>query len=186
MRYVKHLVKRILTIGWSMGFKTVIAGSRIIVNYQLVERVINESKIDISEAILGGARGVDSLAFEWAVKHNVPHKETLPNYALHGRRAPNIRNTQMANYGNALILIWDGCSSGSRDMLSKAMNRNFKIYKHIVPLEEIVDGLVERLEENKELYSQDLINMGSKIVPYFTHKVENGFGHLRSILENIK
>lgn len=168
-----------------MGFKTVIAGSRIIVNYELVEKVIADSKIEISEAVLGGARGVDTLGFQWAIKYNVPYQNISPNYALHGRKAPHIRNTQMANYSEALILIWDGCSNGSRDMLSKAMNRNFVIYKHIVPLEKIVDGLIARLNENIQLYSQDLISMGKKILPYLTYKVDNGHKELYPILEKI-
>ncbi len=42
------------------------------------------------------------------------------------------RNKEMALYAEALILVWDGKSSGSQSMLKLAKERGLKIYEKIV------------------------------------------------------
>lgn len=76
---------------------------------------------------------MDTLGKEWAKENGVPYVEMAPDYSK-GKKAPMIRNTQMAIYAEALILVWDGKSSGSRDMLSKAMTRKLLIFKKIIDI----------------------------------------------------
>ncbi len=117
----------------SKKYKTIIAGSRTVTDKELVFNAIFESGIQISEVVCGCADGVDSIGEEWAIENGVPYKKFPPDYSK-GKKAPLIRNTQMANYGEALILVWDGKSSGSRDMLSKAITRKLLIFKKIIDM----------------------------------------------------
>lgn len=44
------------------------------------------------------------------------------------RTAPLARNTDMAQAADALVLLWDGQSTGSLDMLRKAEARGLAVY----------------------------------------------------------
>jgi hypothetical protein len=41
------------------------------------------------------------------------------------------RNQKMADYAEALVAVWDGRSSGTRDMLDRARARGLKVFVHI-------------------------------------------------------
>jgi hypothetical protein len=45
-----------------------------------------------------------------------------------GNGAGPIRNQKMAKKGDALIAIWDGESSGTRDMIDKALAEGLSLY----------------------------------------------------------
>lgn len=114
--------------------KTIIAGSRSITNYQAVLDAIAASgwRDEITEVVSGRAIGVDTLGEQWADNNGIPKKPfpvTKQEYQLHGRyKAPKERNTRMADYGEALILVWDGVSGGSMDMLEKAQARGLRFF----------------------------------------------------------
>lgn len=52
--------------------KTIIAGSRSINEYALVERAIREGGFDIEEVVSGGAAGVDQIGEQWARRNGIP------------------------------------------------------------------------------------------------------------------
>lgn len=124
--------------------KTIIAGSRDIHDFDLVEMAVAQSGFTITEVVSGKAQGVDALGEQWAKKHNIPVKPFparwedlhVPNCVL--RRGPrgqpiNIlaglnRNTEMADYASALIAIWDGRSTGTADMIQKAKAKGLKVF----------------------------------------------------------
>lgn len=110
--------------------KTIIAGSRTITDLSLLEDVIKESGFNITEVVCGGARGVDELGRKWA-ENKVPVKLFAANWNVFGKRAGYIRNVEMADYAEALILLWDGRSKGSKHMLDIADKKGLKIYLHI-------------------------------------------------------
>lgn len=118
--------------------KCIIAGGRNITNYYEVVKAIVDSgwKDDITEVVCGMAKGADLLGKEWADTFGVPVKPfpvTDEDYRIFGRyQAPKVRNGRMANYADALILIWDGKSGGSADMLSKAKERGLRYFVHKV------------------------------------------------------
>ena len=64
------------------------------------------------------AAGVDTLGEEWAKENNIPVDYFPANWETHGRAAGQIRNKKMAARADALLLIWDGKSRGSRSMLN--------------------------------------------------------------------
>ncbi len=120
--------------------KTIIAGSRDLEIYKnhypvwVVATAVMECpfRFDISEVVCGGARGIDIAGKLWAESVGFPVKDMLPDYKTHHPKvAPKIRNQQMADYADALILIWNGTSRGSADMLERAKKRNLKIFEYI-------------------------------------------------------
>lgn len=113
--------------------KTIIAGSRSINDLRLVEGVIERSGFNITEVVCGGAPGVDSLGRKWAGNGNIiPVKMFPADWNGFGPAAGAIRNTEMAEYADALIAIWDGVSPGTQHMLKAAKKLGLKIYYEIV------------------------------------------------------
>lgn len=115
--------------------KVIVAGSRHIEDYEAVKNAIHASGFHITELISGKARGVDRLGEDWANSQDPPIPITPypANWGLHGRRrAGPIRNGIMAYHADALVLVWDGVSTGSSDMLKKAKIRKLKIYEVII------------------------------------------------------
>jgi len=114
--------------------KVIVAGPRTIEDYEAVQAAILASGFLITELISGRARGVDSLGEDWANSQDppIPIISYPANWELHGRKAGAIRNGIMAYYADALVLVWDGQSSGSADMLKKAKLRKLLIYEVVV------------------------------------------------------
>ena len=108
--------------------RTIIAGSRTITDMQLVVKAIQQAPFTITEIISGGAKGVDTLAQEYAKINGIPFHLFEADWAQYGRRAGFIRNEDMAIEAEALIAIWDECSSGTRHMISIALRYKLQIH----------------------------------------------------------
>lgn len=108
--------------------KVIIAGSRTILDYELVKTAIEESGFDITEVISGTASGVDKLGEAWAHNNRIPVRRFKPDYMRFGRGAPLKRNTGMADYADALIAVWDNFSTGTLDMINKAKARKLPVH----------------------------------------------------------
>lgn len=114
--------------------KLIIAGSRNIpdkVGLTLVYRSLTTplfKGITITEIVTGGAKGLDRSGIMFAEKRGLPIKYFWPQYHKYGGRAPIIRNTQMADYADGLLLIWDGISKGSEDMFKKAKLKGLPVW----------------------------------------------------------
>lgn len=109
--------------------RVIIAGSRGLVDYELVSNTIDKVLKDnpeliMTEIVSGGARGVDTLAIQYARLHNIPYKVYPAEWHIHGKSAGYKRNEVMANNADALIAIWDGVSKGTRHMINIATNKN--------------------------------------------------------------
>jgi hypothetical protein len=100
--------------------KVIIAGSRhMIYMPTLIEDAIRKSGFNITEEVCGMAAGADSYGAKWAYQNNIPIKKFPADWETHGKAAGPIRNQEMADYADALIVfIWNG-SRGSQDMLSR-------------------------------------------------------------------
>lgn len=104
--------------------KLIIAGSREIDHRVKVERIINgvveEHELEVTEVVCGGARGVDTIGMFWARKRKIPVKYFRAEWNKYGKRAGYKRNEQMAEYADALVAIWDGESRGTKHMIDLA------------------------------------------------------------------
>jgi hypothetical protein len=112
--------------------RVIIAGSRTIIDPLEVDKAIADSGFEITKVICGGAQGVDLLGSKYAFSHDLPIQYFLPDWKQYGKAAGPIRNSEMAQNADALILVWDGKSRGSNDMLNKANAKDLKVYCHLV------------------------------------------------------
>ena len=70
--------------------------------------------------ISGGAAGVDTLAEKYADKKGISKLILRPDYKRYGKAAPIIRNKMMVDLCDALIVIWDGKSKGTKHTIDYA------------------------------------------------------------------
>ena len=110
--------------------KVIIAGGRTITDYSLVLSALGESEFTPTEIVSGMAPGVDTLAIQFANENNLPLVEFHADWNKYKRAAGPIRNRQMAEYGDALVAIWDGDSRGTKNMIEEATKRGLKVYVH--------------------------------------------------------
>ena len=110
------------------SMKVIIAGSRTITDYQVVEEAIKESGFNIVEVVSGKARGVDRLGELYAELNNLYIKSFWADWHRYGKAAGPIRNRQMADYADALIAVWDGQSKGTLHMINIAKEKELKVF----------------------------------------------------------
>lgn len=106
----------------------IIAGSRTIKDFDLVSRIIEEASFDITEVVSGTSSGVDQLGERWATERGLPVKRFEPNWILHGKYAGPRRNEEMAKYADALIVVWNGTSAGTKHMIKVARKYKLRTY----------------------------------------------------------
>lgn len=108
--------------------KVIIAGSRKITDEITVFKILDNLNFEVTEVLCGMAEGVDLLGKKWAESHNINVSEYPANWKRDGfLTAGFIRNQEMADNGECLVLIWDGQSSGSRDMMKRAKSKKLMI-----------------------------------------------------------
>lgn len=107
--------------------KTIIAGSRSLKDFKLIQEAITESKFDVTRVIVGGAGGIDQLAERWAKEKFMRYTVFYPDWSR-GKSAGYIRNEKMADQADALIAIWDGKSVGTAHMIDIARKYGLKVY----------------------------------------------------------
>ena len=96
--------------------KIAVVGSRNVTNINL-EKYISS---DVQEIVSGGAIGVDSSAAEYAKAKGLKLTEFLPQYDRYGRAAPIVRNKEIVNYADKIIVFWDGSSKGTLSVIKYA------------------------------------------------------------------
>ena len=90
---------------------------------------------DIKEIVHGGCpSGVDSFAdLQWDSYYDIIETSVFKaDWNKYGKFAGPKRNSQMAAYGDALFLIWDGKSRGSLSMKNEMLKRRKPIFEMIL------------------------------------------------------
>lgn len=111
--------------------RLIVAGSRDITDRRIVREAIEDADLlfgPVDEIVHGGARGVDSIAHDIAKAKGFP--KVTPMHAewdKYGKAAGPKRNAKMAEYGDALVAVWDGKSPGTHDMIERAMARGLDV-----------------------------------------------------------
>lgn len=103
--------------------KVIVAGSRNIDDYRLVVETIQRSGYQITEVVSGTAIGPDRHGEQWARANNIPVKEMPAQWTLYGKVAGQYRNKEMAQYADAAVIIWDGESRGTRNMIENMIRQ---------------------------------------------------------------
>jgi len=116
--------------------KVIIAGSRTL--YPTLDEISDylieaDFRLNLTEVICGMAKGVDLQGKLWAERAKIPVAKFPANWNKHGRSAGAIRNKMMAEDADALLLIWDGKSRGSKNMLDNAET-------HRLLIKEVING----------------------------------------------
>ena len=72
------------------------------------------------EIVSGGAVGIDRCAAEYAKNNGLKLTEFLPEYERYGRAAPIVRNKQIVDYADRVIVFWNGTSKGTLSVIKYA------------------------------------------------------------------
>jgi len=114
--------------------KVVIAGTRTFNDYEMLKKACDfllQSQDEI-EIVSGAANGADKLGERYAAEMGYPIKKFPADWEGKGKRAGFIRNSEMAEYADAVIVFWDGLSRGSEMMIKLAKEKGLptKIYRY--------------------------------------------------------
>lgn len=90
--------------------KLLIAGSRSIEQFDLSPHIPHETDMIIT----GGAKGIDTIAEQYADQHRISKMVLRPRYDLYGKAAPIIRNREMVAVADSVLIVWDGISKGTK------------------------------------------------------------------------
>ena len=96
--------------------KVAIVGSRNLTSIAL-DRYVPEQA---DEIVSGGAVGVDRCAAEYAKSKGLKLTEFLPQYERYGRAAPIVRNKEIVDYADTVIVFWNGSSKGTLSVIKYA------------------------------------------------------------------
>ena len=111
--------------------RLVIAGSRKITEYSVVQYVMQQTQFAKPLVVLSGcARGVDSLAIRWANEERVKVEYWPADWASHGKHAGYMRNVDMVNAADALLAVWDGDSRGTAHTIgyARATSKPYEVW----------------------------------------------------------
>ncbi len=87
---------------------------------------------NIEQVVSGGASGVDTAGENFANIVDIEIERFPADWNTHGKAAGPIRNKQMAEYADALLLIWDGESRGSASMKNEMLKLGKPVYEIII------------------------------------------------------
>lgn len=120
--------------------RTIIAGSRTIEDYAIVEAAVEASALDITEVVSGGQvsvdpetrkrYGADYFGEVWARLNGIPIRRFKADWKTHGKAAGPIRNQEMSEYAGALIAIRKGgvSSRGTTNMIDLARAQGLQVF----------------------------------------------------------
>ncbi len=92
---------------------------------------------DTTEIVSGGARGVDTSARDYALRHGLKLTEYLPEYSRYGRAAPLKRNITIIENADLVLAFWDGTSRGTKYVIDNCKKQNIPVEVHILTGEEV-------------------------------------------------
>jgi hypothetical protein len=102
--------------------RLVVAGGRRFYDkarvYRLLDRIYAETPN--LEIVTGLADGADTFGLEWAKERGVKYHEYPAKWRVNGvfdKGAGHKRNREMAKFGTAALIFWDGESTGSASMI---------------------------------------------------------------------
>ena len=120
--------------------KCVIAGSRGIDNYELLEQAFTLCPWSgkITEIVSGGARGIDAMGERFANEMGLDLTKFPADWDIYGSFAGHKRNKEMAEYTDIALILWDGKSRGTKNMIEQMKKLAKPCLVHIVRSNEII------------------------------------------------
>lgn len=117
--------------------KLIIAGSRDInlggigELYEIIRGMDLRGVRTPTEVVSGHSGNVDMLGEAWAKNQGTPVKLFPADWNKHGKSAGPLRNRQMAEYGDALVAVWDGTSKGTKNMIDEMTKLGKPVHVHL-------------------------------------------------------
>ena len=113
-------------------FRVIIAGGRQFNDYALLsakcDGILSQKRITHKIIIISGtARGADTLGEQYARERGYTLRQFPADWNQFRKSAGYLRNCQMADNADALIAFWDGESSGTKNMVEIARERNLAV-----------------------------------------------------------
>lgn len=112
--------------------RVAIVGSRGITSIDLSQFVPSDCTLIVS----GGARGVDTIAEQYAHEHHIQTLIIKPDYERYGRSAPIRRNDIIVDNADLILAFWDGESRGTKYTIdyAKKTGKPIKVFipKHLI------------------------------------------------------
>lgn len=113
--------------------KLIISGSRTLqASQEEIFHLITHYKLHPTEIVSGTAGGIDRCGEDFARKAYLKLTQFPADWDGLGKRAGMVRNQQMADYADALLLIWDGESRGSAGMKAMMEKAGKPVYEAVV------------------------------------------------------
>lgn len=122
--------------------KWLVTGGRSITDVSLIEEHLDTmfKKYGKPEVLIhGDCSGVDKISGSWAEKNKITVKTFPAEWKRYGRAAGPIRNRQMADEcskEDLCVSVWNGSSSGTKDMLGVCEKKGMKTEVKIVKVKE--------------------------------------------------
>lgn len=87
---------------------------------------------DVDEIVSGCAKGVDQCGEKFAEMCDIP-VETFPAlWNQHGKKAGVIRNAEMAEHCDKALIIWDGKTRGTKNMIDNMVKQGKPYFLAII------------------------------------------------------
>lgn len=130
--------------------KTIIAGTRDMIQpitntYYAIQLAEKKYGFNITAVFSGKSGNVDNAGERWAKYSNRPVFDYHANWEEYGPGAGPIRNREMAKNADALIAVWDGLSSGTKNMIEEAVKNRLAVLVFIPPTHSLSDAIVAKL-----------------------------------------
>ena len=110
--------------------KLIVTGLRTCERKDLVYTEINKyiSEIGgVDEIISGGSLGVDMFTREYAQEHGIKFREFAPDFQSHINAATFVRDSEMAEYATHLLVLSNGISKESKNLMAEAKANNLQV-----------------------------------------------------------
>ena len=110
----------------------IVAGSRTATQKEALAAIC-AAPFTITVVVSGGARGADAAGESWARVNRLPCTVLQADWDQYGKAAGPRRNRKMAEYADAAIVVWDGLSRGSANMIAEMNKRGKPVWVHMIP-----------------------------------------------------
>lgn len=120
--------------------KLIVSGPRTCRKFSTVSNEIGKYIAElqgVEEIITGGSTGVDLIAKQYALNNKIAYKEFSPNWQDDLNAAGLVRDARMADYGTHLLILSNGTSKESKNLIAEAKKNNLTI-KTIGYIEEML------------------------------------------------
>jgi hypothetical protein len=109
--------------------KALVCGGRLYDNKFAVYRTMDmlHAENAVTELICGGAKGADSLGYDWAHENKIPTRVFFADWAKDGRSAGPIRNLKMLNIGKPDVVVAFPGGKGTAHMVKIALTAGIRV-----------------------------------------------------------